>query len=776
MISNDQPPSPLSVLLVEDNALEARLVSEMLRGVSAQPITVTHVMGLREALDRLRTKGFHAIVLDLTLPDSDGLDTFVRARAEAPDAPIVVLTSLADSDLAVKAVRAGAQDYLVKGRVDGPLLYQSIRYAIERHASETALRRSEARYRSLIEGSIQGILIHVDGIVRLANPALCTLLGVDRTEHLVGTAIWSFIAPEDHALVAEDVRARRQREPAPHQYQFRAVRRDGTVIWLECIVTTIPWDGDPAVLATVVDITERKQAEENLRASEARFRQMAENIKEAFIVVELPSNRALYLSRMWEEISGRPIDSAHRDSRLWTDAIHPDDRASVHIAQDSIERGEPVSHVFRVVRPDGSLRWARARTFPVRDTHGRVYRLVGLVEDITQIRLTEQQLVQAQKIEAVGQLAGGIAHDFNNLLTAINGYAELVVNALGPDDPVTADVEQILSAGKSAERLTRQLLAFSRRQILQPQVIDLNQIVQRVEPLLRRLIGEEFTVLIKLTTPLERVSADPGQIEQVIMNLAVNARDAMTQGGVLTIETANVELDDQYAALNPGATAGPHVMVAVSDTGTGMDEATQKRLFEPFFTTKEMGKGTGLGLAMVYGIVKQSHGSIWVYSEPGHGSTFKIYLPVIHTEASPPTWLVPEPASLAGTETVLVVEDQTEARSVMREMLCRSGYTVIEASTGPEAVMKSRQHAGLIDLLLTDVVMPGLSGRGVADVLHAERPNLCVIYMSGYTDEAIVHHGILESGLAFLQKPFTSDAFLRKIRQVLDARDSTPLE
>ena len=375
VLVDDTTPSELAVLLVEDNALEARLIKEMLTGVSSRPITVTHVVGLRDALDRLRSGSFHAILLDLTLPDSEGLETFVRARAEVLDAPIVVLTGLADDEVAAKTVRAGAQDYLVKGRVDGRLLYQSIRFAIERHASEAALRRSEARYRSLIEGSIQGILIHVDGIVRLANPALCTLLGLHSDEPLVGTAIWSFIAPDDRALVAEDARARRQGEPAANQYQFRAVRRDGTLIWLECIVTTIPWDGEPALLATVVDVTERKRAEEDLRASEQRFRQMAENIKEAFIVVELPSNRALYLSRMWEEISGRSIEPAHGDPRPWTDAIHPDDRASVHKAQNAIERGEPVAHTFRIVRPDGSVRWARARTFPVRDTDGRIYRL-----------------------------------------------------------------------------------------------------------------------------------------------------------------------------------------------------------------------------------------------------------------------------------------------------------------------------------------------------------------------------------------------------------------
>jgi two-component system, cell cycle sensor histidine kinase and response regulator CckA len=772
---SETTPSELAVLLVGDTALEAQLIQEMLSGVS-RPITVTHVAELREAFDRLRGGGFHAVLLDLSLPDSEGLETFVRAQAEVLDVPIVVLTGLADDEVAARTVRAGAQDYLVKGRVDGPLLYQSIRFAVERHASEAALRRSEARYRSLIEGSIQGILIHVDGIVRVANPALYTLLGLRPDEPLVGRAIWPFIAPDDRALVAEDARARRQGEPAPSQYQFRAVRRDGTLIWLECIVTTIAWDGEPALLATVVDVTERKRAEEDLRASEQRFRQMAENIKEAFIVVELPSNRPLYLSRMWEEISGRSIEPDHADSRPWTDAIHPDDRASVHMAQNAIERGEPVSHTFRIVRPDGSVRWARARTFPVRDTDGHIYRLVGLVEDITEIKLTEQQLLQAQKMEAVGRLAGGIAHDFNNLLTAINGYAELVVNSLGPDHPATPDVQQIHSAGRSAETLTRQLLAFSRRQILQPQIIDLNRVVQRAESLLRRVIGEDITLLVKLTTPLARVNADPGQIEQVIMNLVVNARDALKDGGALTIETANVTLDKKYAARHPGATAGPHVMVAVSDTGTGMDEATQKRLFEPFFTTKELGKGTGLGLAMVYGIVKQSRGSIWVYSEPGHGSTFKMYLPVVQAdtvERAPAVDAVP--ATLSGTETVLVVEDQAEARSVMREILSRRGYIVIEAISGSDAVMKSRQHPGAIDLLLTDVVMPGLSGRGVADILQAERPNLRVIYMSGYTDEAIVHHGILDSGLAFIQKPFTADAFLRKIRQVLDLRDPTPL-
>jgi two-component system, cell cycle sensor histidine kinase and response regulator CckA len=634
-VAGRAPQRPLSVLLVEDNPADARLVREMLQDVSPRPI-LTHAVRLHEALQYLRTDRFSAVLLDLTLPDSEGLDTFARAHAEAPYAPIVVLTGLADEAIAAKAVRDGAQDYLVKGQVDGPLLYQSIRYAVERQASDAALRRSEARYRSLIEGSIQGILIHVDGVARLANQALATLLGVDRVDDLVGKSIWSFIVSEDRPLIAEYMRARIEGKPAPDHYRFRAIRHDSAVIWLDCIVTAIPWDGETAILATVVDITERRQAEEDLRASDERFRQLVDNIKEAFLVVELPSFRALYLSRMWEEIWGRRIEDAYSGSDLWVDAIHSDDRASVRAAHDAIERGEPAAHVFRVMRPDRSLRWVRARSFPVFNNDRQVYRMVGLVEDITDVRQTEEQLLQAQKMEAVGRLAGGIAHDFNNVLTVILGYSEFLLDDLGPTHPCAAGVQEIRTAAQSAANLTRQLLAFSRRQILQPQSLDLNDVLRRVDSLLRRVIGEDISLHMNLMTPLPRVNADPGQIEQVVMNLAVNARDAMPQGGQLTLETGTAQLDEGYVARHPGASVGTHVMLAVSDTGTGMDDATQKRVFEPFFTTKELGKGTGLGLATAYGIVKQSHGSIWVYSELGQGSTFKIYLPVAFAEAAEP--------------------------------------------------------------------------------------------------------------------------------------------
>jgi two-component system, cell cycle sensor histidine kinase and response regulator CckA len=759
----------LKVLLVEDNPADARLVREMLKDAH-RPVELTHAARLRDALEFLRTEGFNAILLDLNLPDSEGMNTFLRARAEALHAPIVVLTGLADEEVAARAVREGAQDYLVKAEVDGPLLYRSIRYAVERYASDEAIRRSEALYRSLIAGSIQGVMIHVDGVIRLANPALASILGLESADDLVGQPVWPYIAPEDREMAQAYQKARKEGRPAPSNFELHLLRRDGSVVALDCMASSIAWEAGQATLATVVDMTERKRAEHGLRTSEERFRQIAENIKEGFIVVELDGLRPLYLSRMWEEIWGRPLEEAYRNPAAWLQAVHPDDAGALADARQLMEKGEAVSRTFRVVRPDGSIRWVRARAFPVHNVSRELYRVVGLVEDITDLRRTEEQLLQAQKMEAVGRLAGGVAHDFNNLLTAILGYSELVLQDLGGDHPSAADVKEIRAAGQSAESLTRQLLTFSRRQILQPQTLDLNKVLTRVDGLLQRIIGEDIDLTMKLTAPLGRVSADPGQIEQVVLNLAVNARDAMPHGGKLTIETANVTLDDDYVSQHTGATVGPHVMVAVTDTGTGMDLATQRRLFEPFFTTKEPGRGTGLGLATVYGIVTQSRGSIWVYSELGQGSTFKVYLPATTEEVTTPALVELSPTALSGTETVLVVEDQQEARSVICETLRRRGYTVIEAINGPDAIVKGRQPEVAIDVMLTDVVMPGMGGRRVAEVIRATRPHLKVVYMSGYTDSAIVDHGILEPGVTFVQKPFATDALLRKIRDVLDTK------
>jgi two-component system, cell cycle sensor histidine kinase and response regulator CckA len=392
------------------------------------------------------------------------------------------------------------------------------------------------------------------------------------------------------------------------------------------------------------------------------------------------------------------------------------------------------------------------------------------------LRKSEEQLRQSQKVEAIGRLAGGIAHDFNNLLTIINGYTELLLARLPPQDRTSRDINEIRKAGMRAASLTRQLLAFSRKQILEPKVLDMNAIVVELEKMLRRLIGEDVRLTIVQAQGLRRIKADPGQIEQVIMNLVVNARDAMPQGGNLTLETANVDLDEAYAARHVGVRSGAYILLAVSDTGSGIDKESMSHIFEPFYTTKGPGKGTGLGLSTVYGIVKQSGGNVWAYSEPGRGTTFKIYLPQAEGTVDRQSRDGQRAGIARGSETLLLVEDQKELRELVREMLEMNGYTVVEAGDGLEALEICQRHEGRIDLMLSDVVMPQMGGRELAQRLATIRPEMKVLYMSGYTSNAIVHHGILDPGTALLQKPFTPDSLARKVREVLDGDEQTRAE
>jgi two-component system cell cycle sensor histidine kinase/response regulator CckA len=548
----------------------------------------------------------------------------------------------------------------------------------------------------------------------------------------------------EYRVLAADGRTRLVRNT------FRAICKNGRARWL---------------VGAMVDITEWSEQRERELVYQSTF-------DEALIGLAQTSLNGRYLlvnRRLCDLLGYTPEELKAVD---FMTISHPDDVEQDVAAKERLISGaiDRYTREKRYRRKDGSFVWTNLTVSVHRDGGGEPSYFIATIEDITERKRAEEEARQLHKMEAIGRLAGGIAHDFNNLLTAIVGYADLALNQLSAHDPVSRDIQEIWTAGKSAASLTGQLLAFSRRQMLQPEVLDLNMIASRLNGLLGRLIGEHIRLEWRLARPLDRVRADPGQIEQVILNLALNARDAMPRGGTLSIETANVELDAAYASDHPGAAAGKHVMLAISDTGIGMDRAVQERVFEPFYTTKELGKGTGLGLATVYGIVKQSGGSIFVYSEPEHGTTFKILLPcsdlAVEAAAVQPH-LAREPG---GNETILLVEDQPEVRAVARAVLTRHGYTVLEASQGEEALRIEQNHHESIHLLLTDVVMPAMSGRELARRLLERRPDVRVLYTSGYTD-AIVHHGVIESGVAFIQKPFTPTSLLRRLREVLDEQE-----
>ena len=512
---------------------------------------------------------------------------------------------------------------------------------------------------------------------------------------------------------------------------------------------------------------ERKRAEEQLQASERKYRLLFETSPEAMLVYDFETLRILAVNQAAvarygyseQEFLGLTI----RDIRPEQDQARLDEELKARPEGGAVRTG------IRHRAKDGRVLEVDLVARPI-EFAGRQARLV-LARDVTTQRTLEEQLRQSQKMEAVGQLAGGIAHDFNNLLTAILGSTQLLLHATPPDDPRHEDAVEIKNAGVRAAELTRQLLAFSRRQVLAPKVLGLNAVVAHMQKMLRRLLGEDIELAVTLAPDAGSVNADPGQLEQVLLNLAVNARDAMPTGGRLTIETTRVTLTVELAERRHRLPPGDYACLAVTDSGSGMDEATQAHLFEPFFTTKEVGRGTGLGLATVYGIVKQSGGYIWVYSEVRHGTTVKVYLPrvAIAEEDAAPLPAVAEPAApRGGSETVLLVEDAAPVRSLARRSLEASGYTVLDAADGAAALDLAARHGGGIDVLVTDVVMPGMSGRELAERLAPERPRMKVLYTSGYTDDAMVRQGVLTAGVAFLQKPFVPETLARKVREVLD--------
>jgi PAS domain S-box-containing protein len=714
---------------------------------------------------------FDLILCDYNLPGYDGISALKYAQQARPDVPVILISGTVGEEEAVKSLHVGATDYLLKDRLER--LAPAVKRAIGGAEARRTRRRAEAALVDLRDAIDQHAIVAITdplGTITFVNDRFCDVSGYSR-EELVG---------QDHRLI----------KSAHHSKEFicdlwttikggkvwhgeiRNKAKNGSFYWLD--TTIVPFLNDDGTvrqyMAIRAVITERKEAEQALRSEREALRTAAERTRFALEAAGVGIWDMDYVSGVlrWSETLeaqyGLQPGTFGGTFEAFTERIHPDDRSSVFetIAQ-AMKTGSDFSVQNRSVWPDGTVRWLRGAGRVRLGRLGEPVRAVGVSQDITERRTMEEQFLQAQKMEAVGQLAAGVAHDFNNLLTVILGYCELLLADLAPDDARQPDLVEIQKAGTLAAGLTRQLLSFSRKQVVEPTLLDLNVVVANMREMLVRLIGENVKVVLGLGPGSLRVMADRGQMEQLVMNLAVNARDAMLQGGTLTIETAGVELDET----DPAVTPGPYVALTVTDTGTGMTPQVQARLFEPFFTTKGVGKGTGLGLATVHGIVVQSGGRVTVSSQVGKGTSFSVCFPrsdaaETAVEASRPTarpW--------AGAQTVLVVEDGAGVRELAKRLLERQGYTVLLAANADEALQLFERNAS-IDVLVTDVVMPGASGPELTRQLIEQRPALKVIYMSGHTEDVIVQHGVLKPGLAFLRKPFTSETLGRKVREVLD--------
>ena len=675
----------IRLLVIDDSEADAELV---LRELTRQGFEIVHErVETEETLVEALRKPWDVIISDFSMPQYDGLKAFEVVTQYASDVPFVFVSGVLGEERAVAAMRAGAKDYVLKGKLErlGPVVSRELAEAVsrrERIAVERALQIEERRYRSIFDSAAIALVeLDLSSTKRALDEAAAH---GSVQEHLVeGNELVTRAAEQTRIVAANAAAVRMVQAERPEQLvgALASVLRPGGSgsAWLD-------------VLDALVSGTGTFQKEVHI-----------------------------------ETLGGRQLDVL----------------LAFHVPATLIE------------------------------AHNVILSMI----DVTDRNSLERQIRAAQRLEAVGKLAGGIAHDFNNLLVVIEGYANFLIEGLPEGDARRDDARAIADAAQRAEGLTRQLLAFSRRQLADVRAVNLNHVVEEMDRMLRPLIGEDIDVVTALGENPWLVEIDPTHVEQVIINLAVNARDAMPMGGKLTIETANVRLDGGYDETKPAdVPPGDYVRLAVSDNGTGMAEETRLHVFEPFFTTKAPGKGTGLGLSTVYGIVKQAGGFIWVYSEIGHGTTFRIYLPATTTARESPAAKQPTAVLLEGTETILIVEDRDTVRKLVQRVLRKAGYTVLEASDGDQALRVCEGHAGPVHAVLTDVVMPTMGGRKLVDSLSAIRPGVKVLYMSGYTDNAIVHHGVLDPGVNYIQKPFMPEVLLAKLREVLDAGSSDEAE
>jgi signal transduction histidine kinase/DNA-binding NtrC family response regulator len=802
----------IRVLYAEANARDADLTARYFRDTAPQFEFDVAPTG-RGCLAMLPQKRYDVLLIDCHLPDMDGIDLLHAVAASGVSLPVVMVTAVGDEDLMAQGLRLGAVDHVAKAGRYVTTLPTVLQRAVTDHVATPDERAGLRRQRrvlyveqddaeiELTRAALARTARHLGlEVVRSSREAL-ECLRTDRFDLVLANLRLRDMNALD--LLRE---ARRRSVHAP----FMAIAGEGDEDAAMAAVTLGGFDfivrrEDRLIqLPSAIDnaIDRWQLAETNRRLQNElneRVRAQAENARmkreisghrqrldeivasvpglvwEAWGRPDGPDQKIAFISDHVEHMLGYSVDHCVLTPGFWQRIVHPDDRArAMAEATAAFSSGNGGISQYRLIAGDNRTVWVETRTTVIKNAAGRPVGLRGVTLDITTGKEAdrakahlEEELRQAQKIESIGRLAGGVAHDFNNLLTAINGYADLVLDDLPHDAPWRAGIVEIRRAGERAAELTSQLLAFSRRQLLQPRVLDLNALITDDIKMLRRLLGEDIELITKLDPGLGPVTADAGQMHQIVLNLAVNARDAMPRGGSLVLETQNVVFEEDASQLHATIGPGAYAMLAVTDNGCGMDANTVSHIFEPFFTTKEPSKGTGLGLSTVYGIVRQSGGSIFVYSEPGSGATFKIYLPRVERAVTQSHDHAVELETLRGSETVLVVEDEEAVRNLVDQALRKYGYQVLGAANGAEALAICDAHSP-IALMITDVVMPGMSGRTLAAQQRIRHPEMRVLYMSGYTDDAVVRHGLLEASMSFIQKPFTPGVLARKVRETLD--------